>query len=118
MLAKLTARIGELLIADNLITQEQLREGLAYQRANGGSLGACLVHLKYTNEEEITAVLSRQYDIPVIDLTYFEVDPGLISAIPHEIAVKHRIVPLSLMGSTLSVAVSDPNIAALDELKF
>ena len=118
MLTKLTTRIGELLIADSLITKEQLQEGLAYQKANGGSLGACLVTLKYTSEEEITGTLSRQYDIPIIDLNYFEVDPSLISAIPREIALKHRVVPLSLMGSTLSVAMSDPNIAALDELKF
>jgi type IV pilus assembly protein PilB len=113
------SRLGELLVRQNLVTREQLDEALSYQRNNGGRLGACLVALGYATESDITAVLSRQYGIPSIDLTFFELDPEIIKILPRDVAIKHQVVPLSRIGSALSVAMADPNnVFVLDELKF
>ena len=114
-----TSRLGELLIRQKLITREQLEEALSYQRNNGGRLGACLVTLGHTTEADITAILSRQYGIPSIDLTYFELDPEIIKLLARDVAYKYQVVPLSRVGSALSVAMADPNnVFVLDELKF
>ncbi len=114
-----TSRLGELLINENHITRDQLNEALAYQRANGGRLGSCLVKLKFVSEENLTSVLSRQYGVASINLAYFEPDAEVIKIIPREIALKYQVVPLSREGSTLQIAVSDPNnVVLLDELKF
>src|SRR5881296_247822 len=114
-----TSRLGELLIRQKLITREQLEEALSYQRNNGGRLGACLVALGHVSEVDITATLSRQYGIPSIDITYFELDPEVIKLLPRDVAFKYQVVALSRIGSALSVAMADPNnVVALDELKF
>ena len=107
------------MIRQKLITREQLEEALSYQRNNGGRLGACLVTLGHTTEADITAILSRQYGIPSIDLTYFELDPEIIKLLARDVAYKYQVVPLSRVGSALSVAMADPNnVFVLDELKF
>src|SRR5213594_3314144 len=85
-----TSRLGELLIRQKLITREQLEEALSYQRNNGGRLGACLVALGHVSEVDITATLSRQYGIPSIDITYFELDPEVIKLLPRDVAFKYQ----------------------------
>src|SRR5690349_17614297 len=115
----ITSRLGELLITENLITREQLNEALAFQRANGGRLGSCLVKLKIVSEESLTSVLSRQHGLASINLAYFEPDAEVVEVIPRDIALKYQVIPLSREGSTLQIAVSDPsNVIVLDELKF
>ena len=113
------SRLGEILISDNLLTRDQLTEALVYQKANGGRLGSCLVKLNFVSEENLTLTLSQQYGVSSINLAYFEPDPEIIKIIPREIANKYQVVPLSREGTTLQVAVSDPNnVVILDELKF
>ena len=113
------SRLGELLVSENLITRDQLEEALSYQKSNGGRLGSCLVKLNYINEDDLTGALSRQYGIPSINLSYYEMDPEIIKLLPRDVAVKYQVVPLSKVGSSLSIAMADPNnVVALDELKF
>ena len=64
-------------------------------------LGTCLVKLGLVNDDDITAVLSRQYGVPSINLKFYEVDPAVIKLVPQETAVRYQIVPLSRVGSTL-----------------
>jgi type IV pilus assembly protein PilB len=112
-------RIGELLLKEKRITPEQLQEALNYQRANGGKLGFNLVKLGYVKDEEITALLSKQYGVPSINLTQFEIDPAVIKLIPAETAQKYQIIPLSRAGATLTIAMTDPtNVFAMDDIKF
>src|SRR5690242_1200398 len=112
-------RIGELLLKEKRITPAQLQEALNYQKANGGKLGFNLVKLGFVKDEEITALLSRQYGVPSINLAQFEVDPGIIKLIPTETAQKYQIVPLSRSGATLTIAMTDPtNVFAMDDIKF
>jgi len=112
-------RIGELLLKEKRISAEQLQEALNYQRTNGGKLGANLVKLGYVKDEEITALLSKQYGVPSIALHQFEIDPAVIKLVPAETARKYQIVPLSRAGATLTIAMTDPtNVFAMDDVKF
>src|SRR3954453_15266822 len=112
-------RIGDLLLKEKRITPAQLQEALSYQKTNGGKLGYNLVKLGFVKEEEITALLSKQYGVPSINLTQFEIDPGIIKLIPAETAHKYQIIPLSRSGATLTIAMTDPtNVFAMDDIKF
>ena len=115
----MAVRIGELLLKEKRITPEQLQEALNYQRQNGGKLGFNLIKLGFVKDEEITALLSKQYGVPSIALSQFEIDPAVVKLVPAETAQKYQIVPLSRAGATLTIAMTDPtNVFAMDDLKF
>ena len=112
-------KLGELLLKENMISPPQLQEALQHQKMNGGKLGKSLVSLGYVRDEDITALLSRQYGVPSINLDHFEVDPAVIKLIPAETARKYQILPLSRSGATLTIAMADPtNVFAMDDIKF
>ena len=115
----MAVRIGELLLKEKRITPEQLQEALNYQKANGGKLGFNLVKLGFVKDDELTSLLSKQYGVPSINLTQFEIDPVVIKLIPAETAQKYQIIPLSRSGATLTIAMTDPtNVFAMDDIKF
>ncbi len=112
-------RIGELLLKEKRISPAQLQEALNYQKSNGGKLGFNLVKLGFVKDEEITALLSKQYGVPSIKLAQFEIEPAVVKLIPAETAYKYQIVPLSRAGATLTIAMTDPtNVFAMDDIKF
>ena len=115
----MSSRLGEILVKDSLITADQLRQALDYQKKTGGRLGTCLVKMGLVSDDDITAVLSRQYGVPSINLKFYEVDPAVIKLVPQETAIRYQIVPLSRVGSTLTIAMTDPtNVFAMDDIKF
>ena len=115
----MSAKLGESLLKDNLITPQQLKEALDYQRVNGGRLASTLVKLGMLSDEEVTAVLSRQYGVPSVNLDLFEVDPAAVALVPQETADRYSILPLSRVGATLTLAMVDPtNVFAIDDIKF
>jgi type IV pilus assembly protein PilB len=115
----MSSRLGEILVKDSLISADQLKQALDYQKKNGGRLGTCLVKMGLVSDDDITAVLSRQYGVPSINLKFYEVDPAVIKLVPQETAVRYQIVPLSRVGSTLTIAMTDPtNVFAMDDIKF
>jgi len=115
----MSGKLGEILIKEKIISSEQLKQALDHQKANGGRLGNSLVKLGFLSDDEVTAVLSRQYGVPSINLAYFEVDSSVIKLIPMETALKYQILPLSRVGSSLTVAMVDPtNVFAMDDIKF
>src|SRR5947207_761045 len=115
----MAVRIGELLLKEKKITPDQLQQALAAQKSNGGKLGYNLVKMGFVKDEEITALLSKQYGVPSINLTQFEPDPAVIKLIPPDTANKYQIVPLSRSGATLTIAMTDPtNVFAMDDIKF
>jgi type IV pilus assembly protein PilB len=115
----MAVRIGELLLKEKRITPAQLQEALTYQKTNGGKLGFNLVKLGFVKDEEITSLLSKQYGVPSINLTQFEIDGSIIKLIPAETAHKYQIIPLSRSGATLTIAMTDPtNVFAMDDIKF
>jgi type IV pilus assembly protein PilB len=115
----MAVRIGELLLKEKRITPEQLQEALNYQRQNGGKLGFNLIKLGYVKDDEITALLSKQYGVPSIALGSFDVDAAVVKLVPAETAQKYQIIPLSRSGATLTIAMTDPtNVFAMDDIKF
>ena len=115
----MAVRIGELLLKEKRITPEQLQQALNQQKANGGKLGYNLVKMGFVKDEEITALLSKQYGVPSINLAQFKIDPTVVKLIPAETAHKYQIVPLSRSGATLTIAMTDPtNVFAMDDIKF
>jgi type IV pilus assembly protein PilB len=115
----MAVRIGELLLKEKRITPEQLQEALNYQRQHGGKLGFNLIKLGYVKDDEITALLSKQYGVPSIALGSFDVDGAVVKLVPAETAQKYQIIPLSRSGATLTIAMTDPtNVFAMDDIKF
>jgi type IV pilus assembly protein PilB len=112
-------RIGDLLIKEGLISKEQLAQALQEQKQNGTRVGYNLVKLGFVAETEITKMLARQFKMPAVDLSKFEVDPRIAKLIPADLATKHIVLPLKRDGRTLTVAMADPtNLGVLDDLKF
>ena len=112
-------QIGELLVRENFITPDQLELALKHQRQNGGRLGSILINLGFVEDDDITALLSKKYGVPSINLAFFEIDPAVVKLIPIDVAQKYMVVPLSRVGSTLTVASVDPtNVFAMDDIKF
>ncbi len=117
--AKNSPRIGELLLKEGLVTQDQLNKALAEQRHNGTRVGYNLVKLGYVKETDLTRMLARQHKMPAVDLAKFQVDARIAKLIPGELALKHNVLPLKRDGRTLTIAMSDPSaMAVLDDIKF
>jgi type IV pilus assembly protein PilB len=112
-------RLGEILLREGLVTRDQLAQALAEQKNTKHRLGYVLVKLGLVQELEITKVLARQYRMPAVDLTRFEVDPKIIKLVPAEMATKSIVLPLKREGRTLTVAMADPtDLGLLEDLKF
>src|SRR5881398_2437228 len=115
----MSAKLGEILVRENLISPQHLRQALDYQREHGGRLGFNLVKLGLVSDDTITAVLSRQYGIPSVNLELFDIDDSVLRLIPQEVAQKYSVLPLSRVGATLTLAMVDPtNVFAMDDIKF
>ncbi len=112
-------RIGDLLVREGLITREQLERALLDHKQTGTRVGYNLVKLGFLQELDLTRMLARQYRMPAVDLSKFEVEPRIARLIPSELAVKHLVLPLKRDGRTLTVAMVDPtDLGVLDDLKF
>ena len=112
-------RLGELLLKRSLITPAQLEAASNHQRAHGGPFGAALVRLGIISEDDLMTCLHREYRLPVVDPMSAEPAPEVLRLVPHDLARKHELLPIGLIGSTLTLALSDPsNLAGLNEVKF
>jgi len=114
-----TAKLGQMLIASQVITEEQLKQALALQRREGKRLGTALVKLGYITEEKLVSFLSKQYSVPSLNLSEAKVDPSVVKLIPAEMAKKYQIMPVARVGASLTIVMADPsNIFAVDDVKF
>ncbi|MCG3171872.1 MAG: Type II secretion system protein E [Myxococcota bacterium] len=112
-------RLGELLIRENLITPQQLNKAMQLQKERGGRIGFHLTEMGAIDEEKLTNFLSKQYNIPPIDLQQFDIDKDIIKLVPRDVAEKHMVLPVNRAGQSLILAMSDPsNIYAIDDIKF
>jgi type IV pilus assembly protein PilB len=115
----MSQRLGDLLVKEKVITNEQLQQALKTQKESNVRLGSALVKLGYLTDEDVTNFLSRQYGVPAINLSYFEIDPSVVKLIPQETAKRYQILPLSRVGASLTIAMVDPtNVFAMDDIKF
>jgi type IV pilus assembly protein PilB len=115
----MSQRLGDLLVKEKIITPEQLEQAVKCQKENNSRLGSALVKLGFMTDGDVTNFLSRQYGVPAINLSYFEIDPAVVKLIPYETAKRYQILPLSRVGASLTIAMVDPtNVFAMDDIKF
>ena len=115
----MSLKIGDMLLKAGLISGEQLDKALAEQKGSGSRLGSILVKQGFISEDEIVQFLSKQFNVPAVNLREYKIDPSLIKLVPAQIAQKYGILPLSRLGRVLTIAAVNPNDAlALEDIKF
>jgi len=115
----MSGKLGEILIRESILTPQQLKEALEYQRIHGGRLGYTLIKLGFVSEEAMTAALSRQYGVPAVNFSSLEIDESVVRLVPREVAQRYCVIPISRIGTTLTLAMADPtNVYAMDDIKF
>lgn len=116
-MASLKERLQEILLRDNIISQENLNKALAEQKKSGGELSKVLAKMNLISEKELSLILSEGLGIPPIDISRLKIDTAVIKLIPQDIALNYKIMPISKMGDTLTLAMADPlNIFAMDNV--
>jgi hypothetical protein len=101
-------RFAELLVKGGIVTREQLSEAQKKEKESGSSVTRELVRLGFTNEDTLTNFFAKQFGIEIVEIVPAEIDDAVFSLVPPQIVQKHQLVPYKLLGSTLTVVVSDP----------
>ncbi|MBS1211816.1 MAG: biosis protein MshE, partial [Proteobacteria bacterium] len=110
-------RIGDLLVQNAIISQAQLEQALASQKETGRKLGKTLVELGFVAETDLLEFLSRQLQIPLLNLRQYKIDPQAVKLLPETHARRFRAIVLSRNGGEAIVGMADPtDIVALDEI--
>jgi len=112
-------KMGEILLAQEVVDSAQLSAAMSKMREEGGSLLTNLSKVGAINEEVLSEFLSQHFGVPSVNLDELDLEQEIVSLIPEELAKKYRAIPINRTGKTLVVAMSDPtNIEAIDEIKF
>ncbi|MBI5746397.1 MAG: type II secretion system protein GspE, partial [Nitrospirae bacterium] len=109
--------LGEMLIAEGLLSKEQLERALTEQKQHGGRIGSILKGLGFVTEEDIIKVLGKQLGIQHVVLANVIIDPDLLKVIPETLARRYQVMPISKRDKALTVAMVDPlNVFAIDDI--
>jgi type IV pilus assembly protein PilB len=112
-------RIAELLVRGGIVSRDQLIQAQEKERDNGSSVIRELVRLGFTTEDTLTEFLAKQFSIEKVELNPSEIEDSVFSLVPPQLVQKHQLVPVKLLGSTLTVAMADPtDLVAINEVKF
>lgn len=112
-------KLGQLLVNNKIITEQQLMQAIDMQKREGGRIGSNLIKLGFLTEETLVGFLSSQYGVPAVELSSMDIDPSIIKFVPYDVANKYQIFPISKNGATLKLAMTDPsNVFAIDDVKF
>jgi type IV pilus assembly protein PilB len=112
-------RLGDLLVREGLLSQEQLARALAEQKGSSEKLGSILIRLNIISEDQLVAFLSKQYGIPSIALSQLDIDADTVKLVPAQIARKYEVLPIKRSGNQLTLAMADPtNVFAIDDVGF
>jgi type IV pilus assembly protein PilB len=115
----MAVKLGQLLVNNNIINEEQLDKALDLQKKEGGRVGSNLIKLGVITEDQLVEFLSQQYGVPSATISTEDFDDSIIKFIPFDVAQKYQIFPVSKNGATLTLAMTDPsNVFAIDDVKF
>ncbi len=115
----MTTLLGQLLLWNNIITQEQLEEALKEQKKTNKKLGSILIEKGFVKEDVLNEFLSKQYGVEPINLSKVPIQKEAIEKIPAQLAKKYTLIPIAIKDNKLEIAISDPtNILAFDDLRF
>jgi type IV pilus assembly protein PilB len=119
MTTAMEKKLGRMLVADQVITEDDLHSALDQTETMGVSLGRFLIEQGMASEWEMAAALGKQLNVPFITLSHYEIDSEVLLSIPEDIVRKYKIVPVDKTGDTLTIALADPsNIYLLDEIRL
>lgn len=112
-------KLGEILVKSEIITEEQLKRALDFQKREGGLLGNILVRLGYVKELDIVQALVVQYGFAYLPLENYDLKKELAKVIPENVARQYSIVPIDIIGGILTVAMSNPlNEKAVEDVEM
>jgi type IV pilus assembly protein PilB len=112
------AQLGDILVADGAISDEQLRSAMQVQQETGKMLGRVLVDEGLLSEPQLVKALAEQIGLPFIDLSEAMVDAAVIGRIPGQVCRSHRVLPIAIEENRLILAMSDPgNVVARDDIR-
>ncbi len=112
-------RLGNMLVESNLLTQEQLKMAMDFQKSVGGKLGAIIVKLGFIEDQTLTNFIARQQGIAVVNLDELVIPENLVKRVPRKLIEKHHIVPIRFHDGVLTIATSDPfDYEATEELQL
>ncbi|MEW6325016.1 MAG: ATPase, T2SS/T4P/T4SS family [Nitrospirota bacterium] len=111
-------KLGELLIAAGLLTEEQLSQALAYQHRHGGRLGVILLKMGFVTEEAMIKMLGSQMGISYVELSETVIDQAVVKTVPEQMARRYQVLPLFKKERVLTLAMVDPlNVFAIDAVR-
>lgn len=111
--------IGQMLIDAGVITPEQLDAGLKTQKKPGSFICSTLIKLGFAKEEGVFPILSKQLNIPYVNLKEIEISPEVINKVPAKFASHYKIIPIALKENKLTIAVTDPlDTRLLDDIRL
>lgn len=114
---RLKMRLGDLLVAESIISDDQLQMALQQQRQTGRKLGTTLVDLGFIGEEQLLKFLAQQLNVPFFDLSKLSIQTQAVQLIPEVHARRYRALAVNQSGDEVTVVMSDPaDLAALDAL--
>jgi type IV pilus assembly protein PilB len=115
----MASRLGDMLQRRGDLTAAQLSTALEAQREHSGALAYHLVKLNLISEEDLLAILEREYRLPVVDPASLDIPKDVLALVPQTLVIKHHLIPTSLSRSTLTLVMADPsNLVAINEIKF
>ena len=110
-------RLGEILVQQKLLTEEQLKSALDEQKKSGRRLGRVVIDKGFVTEEQISEALARQLNIPYINLKFYNLKREVTLKLPESVARRYRAVVLDDAGATYKVGMADPtDLTAYDEI--
>ena len=112
-----TRPLGRILVSKGMLSEAQVEQALARQKASGGKLGEACVSLGFITEDELLDVLEMQLGVPRVRLESYLIEPEAVSLVPLPVARRHGVIPIFRIDQTLTVAMADPlNVYAIDEM--
>lgn len=112
-------KLGEILIEEGLITEEQLEHALTSQKDKNKKLGKILIELGYISDIQVAETLTKQLSLQFVDCNYYSPSKDLLATVPRELAERKLVLPLELKGKNLLVAMANPlDWETIEDLSF
>lgn len=114
---RLKMRLGDLLVHEGIITEQQLTQALAHQQQNGRKLGATLIEMQVLSEQQLLQFLAQQLNLPFLDIAQARIAAETVKLLPEVQARRLRALVLEDKGTSVIVGMSDPaDLSAIDQI--
>lgn len=111
--------LGELLIKENLITEEQLEKALNYKKETGYRLGHCMVKLRFLNDDTLAEILTKQCSQKCMVIKKTDIPETIQDQLSYDFCIKNKCIPVEIKNNKLIIGIADPyDINMMDDLKF